>query len=413
VALTDLAQPTDQTVVEGNPVTFLVAASGSAPLQYQWFKGTTSIPDETNATYSIASVRQSDAGSFHAVVSNPLNSTNSRSAILTVTADSTPPAMTTVQGSPNRVTITFSEPVDPATAGALSNYTIDGGLQVLSATPVVGSPSQVTLTTSPQTLGTVYAVTVNRVQDLFGNPVAANTKKTFLSSVIIDGAFDDWAGVTPIYTGESNNPTVTNFKDIYVYNDANYIYLRVTTWDPTVLAIWYNNFFFDTDNDFTTGNTGWGGAEMLIQGGAGYQEKNGGFNEGGIDGLDWLCEPAVEATDFELRFSRGATYASDSQPVFTTNVINFAFDAENTSYQPVNRAPATGTLSYTLVESVSPPGPLSIGYSEGKVQVLWTGPGTLEASGSLSSQTWTNVPGATSPYTVATPEGQLFFRLRQ
>jgi Immunoglobulin domain/Immunoglobulin I-set domain/Bacterial Ig-like domain len=412
VVLTDLAQPADQTVVEGNPVTFQVAASGSAPLQYQWFKGNTSIPDATNAAYSIDFVHQSDAGSYHAVVTNPLSSTNSRSAILTVTADSTPPTLTAIQGTPSQVTVTFSEPVDPVTAGALTNYTIDGGLQVLSATPVTNNQSRVTLTTSPQTLGHVYAVTIIRVQDLFGNPIAPNSQKTFLSSVIIDGTFDDWAGVTPIYTGESNNPTVTNFKDIYVYNDANYIYLRVTTWDPTVLPIFYNNFFFDTDNDSTTGNLGWGGAEMLIQGGAGYQEKNGGFNEGDINGLDWSCEPAVEAMDFELRFSRGATYASDSQPVFTTNVINFIFDAENSSFQSVNRAPATGSLSYTLVETQpQPPGPLNIGYSGGQVQVLWTGPGTLQAIGSLSSQNWTNVPGATSPYTITTPTGQLFFRL--
>jgi len=411
VVLTDLAQPADQTVIEGNPVTFIVAASGSAPLQYQWFKGTSAIPDATNVSYSLASVRQSDAGSFHAVVSNPLNSTNSRNAVLTVTTDSAPPTLTTVQGSPSRVVITFSEPVDPATASALTNYTIDGGLQVLSATPAAGNPSQVTLTTSPQTLGHVYAVTVNRVQDLFGNQIAANSQKTFLSSVIIDGTFDDWAGVTPIYTGESNLPTATNFKDIYVYNDAAYIYMRVTTWDPTVLPIFYNNFFFDTDNDPTTGYISWGGAEMLIQGGAGYQEKNGGFNEGEINGLDWSCEPAVEATDFELRFSLGAKYASDSQPVFTTNVINFIFDAENSNFQSVNRAPATGSLSYTLVETQAPPGPVNIGYTGGQVQVSWAGPGTLQATESLSSQNWTNVPGATSPYTVTTPTGQLFFRL--
>ena len=49
---------------------------------------------------------------------------------------------------------------------------------------------------------------------------------------------------------------------------------------------------------------------MLIQEGTGYQEKNRGFNEGGIDGLDFVVSPAGAGTEFELRFSRHARLAS-------------------------------------------------------------------------------------------------------
>jgi hypothetical protein len=49
-----------------------------------------------------------------------------------------------------------------------------------------------------------------------------------------------------------------------------------------------NNVFIDADSDTSTGFAPAGrlfGSEMLIQSGTGYQEKNGGFNEGAINGL--------------------------------------------------------------------------------------------------------------------------------
>ena len=414
VVLTDPTQPADQTIVEGASVSFTVAASGSAPLQYQWFNAANAIPDATNATYTISTVHSADAGSYHALVSNPLSSTNSRNATLTVLRDTTAPTLTQVQGSPNQVTVTFSEPVDPTTAVAAGNYTLDGGLGVLSASVVSGNPAQVALVTSQQTRGSRYTLTVNLVQDLFGNAIAANSKMAFLSTILIDGSFDDWQGLAPIYSGESNSPAASNFKDIYVFNDANYIYFRVTTWDPTVLPIWYNNFFFDTDNNPTTGYTAWGGAEMLIQGGAGYQEKNGAFNEGDINALDWLCIPADSSTNFEFRISRAATYANDNLPVFTTNIINFAFDAENTSYQSVNRVPTSGSLSYTLVEAPPiEPGPLGISFAGGQVHVTWVGPGTLQSCGSLVNAQWTNVPSAGGQYVIPATAAEQYFRLAQ
>jgi hypothetical protein len=414
VVLTDLTQPQDQTVVEGNPVTFSVVATGSAPLQYQWYKGTTPVDNATNDTLTIPFALPADAGSYHAQVSNPLSTTNSRNAVLNVLLDTKPPVLTDAQGSPNLVVVSFSEPIDPTSAGAIGNYSLSGGLTVLNASVVGDNPAQVLLTTSPQTLGTVYTLTVKGVHDLFGNTVPANSKDAFLSTVMIDGSFNDWATITPIYSGASNSPTATNFKDVSVYNDANYLYFHITTWEPTVLQIWYNNYFFDTDNDPTTGYTGWGGSEMLIQGGAGYDERSNVFNGGDVNGVDWLCVPGDMGTNFEFRISLAATFANDGLRVFTNNIINFAFDAENTSYDSVNRMPDAGTLSYTLVESAPvPPGPLILDQAGGQLELSWVGPGTLQASGTLGNSVWTNVPSATSPYVTPVTGGARFFRLAQ
>jgi hypothetical protein len=86
------SQPTNQSVVAGQPAVFAVGASGTPPLRYQWrFNTTTSIPDATNQTLALASVRDTNAGGYSVVVTNSFGAVTSRVAILTVTT-SLPPA---------------------------------------------------------------------------------------------------------------------------------------------------------------------------------------------------------------------------------------------------------------------------------------------------------------------------------
>jgi hypothetical protein len=78
-------QPSNQTVVIGQPATFTVTAAGSAPLAYQWQKGGTAIPGATAASYTTPPTAQSDDGSaFVVVVSNAAGSMTSTGAKLSV-----------------------------------------------------------------------------------------------------------------------------------------------------------------------------------------------------------------------------------------------------------------------------------------------------------------------------------------
>jgi hypothetical protein len=65
-------------------------------------------------------------------------------------------------------------------------------------------------------------------------------------------------------------------------------------------------------------------------------------------------------------------------------------------------------VSFVPATAVNPT--LSIAPSGSTIQVSWTGSATLQAAGSITG-TFTNVPGATSPYVVAPTGSQLFFRL--
>jgi len=62
--------PNSQTVAVGQAVTLTVEATGTAPLTYQWYRGTDPIAGATAATYSIASAQLADAGIYAIAVTD-------------------------------------------------------------------------------------------------------------------------------------------------------------------------------------------------------------------------------------------------------------------------------------------------------------------------------------------------------
>ncbi len=419
------SQPVNQITSEGQPATLSIVVSGTPLIQYQWFFGGNPIPGATNATYIIPISSPTNSGIYQVTVSNPASTTNSAQVSLTVLLDTLPPKLAAIAAAANQIVVTFSEPVDSVTASNASKYSVSSGVTVLSAIQNPANAAQVTLTTGvAMNLGTVYTLTVNGVADVFGNVAVVSGQ--FARVITIDGSFDDWGGVAPVYSSSapSGLTGAADFKDIYMYNDASYYYFRVTLWTDIDSGSGqfpaYVNMFFDTDNNIGTGyGPGALGSEMLIQSGYGYQEKNGGFNEGGINGLNWFCLPAAPGTNFEFSISKAATFATDSTPVFTTNVLNFIFQGMNTSFVVVNQVPVGGgVITYNDTTSVPvaplPLGKLAIATLPAKqAAIVWDLPGTLQVSSSLAGGSWTNVPAASSPYVIPASGGNQFFRLTQ
>jgi hypothetical protein len=419
VTFADPTLPADVVVVEGRTVMLTFAVAGSPPFRYQWYLGSTPIDGATNGPYTVPAVSVANAGSYKVNVSNQANSTDSRTAIVTVLRDTLPPAITRIAARSSQLVITFSEPLDSLTATDPAKYSISGGVQVTAAALNPNDSGQVILTTSALSFGAHYTLNVNGVKDLFGN--AAVVAGDFIRGITIDGDFSDWDGIAPLYSGPSGTDGAADFKDIYIFNDADNYYFRVTLYhdipaDAGAFPL-YANEYYDTDNDMNTGHLpGVLGAELLTESGGGYQEKNGDFNEGDINGLNWSCLPASPNLDFEYSISRAATYASDNLPVFTTNVLNVHFQGQTTGWAAVNEAPPGGMISYTNVDITMPTLPLSRLaanlLSGNRVAVTWEGTGTLQV-GSLTSGSWTSLPTATSPYIPPASPGPLFFRLTQ
>jgi len=65
------------------------------------------------------------------------------------------------------------------------------------------------------------------------------------------------------------------------------------------------------------------------------------------------------------------------------------------------------------IVAAPPPGPLFISPFGSQVTITWSGSGTLQVSSSLAFGSWTNVPNATSPYTIQAGMAQQFFRLAE
>ncbi len=101
-------QPANQTVTAGQTATFVVVASGTSPLSYQWQKNSANITGAVGATYTTPAASASDSGAkFRAVVTNSAGSATSNSAMLAVT--STSPSAPKIITQPANETVTVGQ----------------------------------------------------------------------------------------------------------------------------------------------------------------------------------------------------------------------------------------------------------------------------------------------------------------
>ncbi|HWF19466.1 MAG TPA: Ig-like domain-containing protein [Verrucomicrobiae bacterium] len=78
--------PTNTLVGYGQPLVFGPTASGTAPLQYEWFQGGTNLASQTNLDVSIPSATFAAAGPYYLIVTNSYGSATSSVAQVTVGA---------------------------------------------------------------------------------------------------------------------------------------------------------------------------------------------------------------------------------------------------------------------------------------------------------------------------------------
>lgn len=125
-------QPVAQTATAGGAASFTVAATGSAPLTYQWRRGGSPLANDAvvsganSATLAFANLDAGYAGSYDVVVTNAVGQATSNAATLTVSA-------ATVYWNFQTATPTSGVPAD-VTAGALSSGNRFGTTTLLTTT---------------------------------------------------------------------------------------------------------------------------------------------------------------------------------------------------------------------------------------------------------------------------------------
>ncbi len=188
-------QPQDQSVFVGQNPTFTVNASGSAPLNYQWFyNNDTLIPNATNASLTISNAQTSDIGGYSVTVSSafgdPVTSSSANLTVTVPTAPSilTPPQSQTVlpgQTAVFTVTAAGSAPLGYQwyfnTNTLLANATSDT-LTISNAQPANAGAYSVVVSNFVNSITSSYAIlTVNT------NPVAPSFTSQPASQIVLTG----------------------------------------------------------------------------------------------------------------------------------------------------------------------------------------------------------------------------------
>lgn len=207
-------QPASQTAQENKSVNFLVVHRGSPSFTYQWYRNGSIIPDANaqQLTVPLPSPATDDGAQYQVLIRNLFSQQWSSNATLTVVADTNKPTVVRAYANAgfNKVTISFNEVIDPATATNPNNYTIvntnsGAGLTILSTPAVLsgaanGGFTNVTFTTAQQAEGAKYRITINNVKDISvaGNAVEANTTVIFSGWILSRGfaRYDEYWNIT-------------------------------------------------------------------------------------------------------------------------------------------------------------------------------------------------------------------------
>jgi hypothetical protein len=426
VTITD--QPDSVTLAAYKSVSFSVAAETESPYDlevlYQWYRDGQPIPHANQPTYTIEVVQPGDDGAlFTCLVAVPGASATSAEATLTVTAGEPAQIVSaTATDTFDTVTLRFDQPVTEPSATTAANYTLDNGATVSAAS--LADPYTVELTTSQLTPGTDYTVTVSNVQNLGGTPVAANTTGTFTSFTEVPGeirvlfytniggtVLADLTNSVKFPNLPDDTQTVTNLASPDGYGENYGVMLRGYVTPPETGQ--YRFFIRSDDSSAIWLNTSGATPPDPTESDPIASETDccEGFQEPGVPNDDGVTFPVSEPVSLTAGTQYGVTVLMKEGG--GGDYVHVAWRPE-TSTTPA--ADLTDIPSSAIGTYISPTagGGLevdSIALQGGNVVITYS-QGVLQAATSVTGP-YTDVAGATSPYSTAPTGSAMFFRLRE
>jgi hypothetical protein len=436
-----VAAPQGQVGVISQPLTLSVVAQGVSPLHFQWLMNGAPIQGATNSSYTIPSVTTNDINAqFSVVVSNSLGTVTSSQALVTGQVNALSSAQTAAPGT--IVTVAFAAPFSPATATNASDYVINNGVTVSSATLL--SPDRVKLATSPLSAGTAYTLTVNGVQ-------AASAANLFVTnSQISIGVLGAAIGVH--FYSDAAGGAMQPGDSAGVIETANWNQVPGGTMSvtglgdstgaatPANLSITAQpglNLEGGVPNTAPAG----GDAEMMsshIYVGPGVtldvaiKGLSAAFTGPGYDVyVYWRSTSGVWPQSFAILNDSGATNAGPARvtdaAAFDGTYVESDGSGSAASYYcftnltladfTLQDVPVTPPTSYAFMQGVqvvahAQPLRLNIARAGTQLTISWSATATLQSAASVTGP-WKDLAGQTSPYTVTSAGPSMFYRLRQ
>jgi Concanavalin A-like lectin/glucanases superfamily/Immunoglobulin domain len=380
--------------------TTIQAVAGGGDLAYQWYMSpSTPLTDETNATLTLTNLQMSDEGSYYVQVTNALGSSNSPTVAITVLPIPTNAAQLNLTNG-----LVLHLPFDGSYAdvsGRGNNGTNVGATSFVSpgaigtnalhyfSDPTVPTYNYVTLGICPDlqfssNIDFSVAFWVRETNgssmtnlpffgDMIGSTSTTNTGFAFApyETATTSGGWQ-WALNTPGWTAVSPN-AFTSFPDANVLNDGNWHSLIFVAQRSANLTTYLDGQQVDTEaiNYLVSLNTN----NAAVIG----QDPTGQYAVTGAADLDDLGVWKRTLTPLEV--------------------------------SGIYLAGASNSVSFAPPSAAIVPVALTIHWVSGQLQISWTGGGTLQSAPSVNG-TYTDVPGATSPYTVPSGPVQMFYRLK-
>lgn len=330
-----------------------------------------------------------------------------------------------------KVTVTFSSPLNPSTATALANYSLNNNANISAAT-LADDGRTVTLTTSALTSAAENILTINGVTDAFGIPVAGNsqiTVNTPTDSVFVEatvngvntvsleaehfnrnlpGGSSRWEFTTQPPTLDENDANKTFSGDGVMFAAPNSgvnvgtpplgsnvagsprLDFRVNFSHPGIYYVWVrgigdsgtasadDSVMIGLDDALTTRLTGFNDNQ-------GYMWANAAVGDSGPITVDTAGEHVINVWMREDGF-----------------VADKILLVSDSAYVPTGFGPQES-------EDQSAPR-IAISRNGSQITITWTGAGTLQASSTVDGD-YQNVQGSTNPFPVTANETMRFFRV--
>lgn len=177
--------PTTVSLNEGDPLVLQLDVVAGQPTTFTWTSNHVVLPGENLSYFALRHTPASLNGvQFAASVVNGSGALTSSVVSVSVVADKTPPTVLSADtaGNPNLLSVTFSKPLDPASATQSANYQIHalGGANIpIQTIRVLGDERTVQINVSqPFSASGQYLVTIQNVQDQALQPNVLSPNRT-------------------------------------------------------------------------------------------------------------------------------------------------------------------------------------------------------------------------------------------